>query len=223
MTETNTESGLPAADALAAKPAVAAGQGVEPASGSAGQPEVNLQELYKTVQEIGATVKTLQSGKDRGVNKALGEVENMKGQIEKIMDLAGRGMDAAGIARKLNEVSVEDRIETLNAKIDQLLGLGGNGMPNNPTAEQRKVIEEIGLGEDDPAVTRAIRSGLRGAELKAELALAALAKTKRPSPGASSALPLSNGTVEQKNDFDVSNIEDSEKLYKLAAQKEFGG
>lgn len=180
---------------------------------------VDLKALSSTVQELSAVVKTLQSEKDRGVQKALKETEDLKDQVEKIVALSKKGLDPDGIAKELGKVGIEERIALLDAKIDQLLGLA----PSTLTAAQRKVIEEVGLKEDDQAVTDALSRGLKGDALRAELAMAALKQAKKTVPGASSASPLGAGGGEEKEKFDVTDIEDSDQLYKLAAEKEFGG
>jgi outer membrane murein-binding lipoprotein Lpp len=230
MAGKDSESDRPTGEQPEAKPELANGSGDKPTSGdSNGQPDVDLQGLLTTVRGLVATVKTLQSEKDRGVQSAKDEAaqarqeaENLKGQIEKVLTLAQKGMDAEGIVAELGKTSIEDQLAGLTEKVDRILGLGTLGTASSPTADQRKVIEEIGLKEDDQAVVAALRQGLKGDALRAVLAMAALKQAKRPSPGASSASPMDGGGGE-KDDYDVTDIEDSDKLYKLAAKKEFGG
>jgi hypothetical protein len=223
-----TESGQPKSDDLDAKETVEEGLGDQQTSGDGdGQTEVDLQELLGTVKSMQSTLKTLQSGKDRAVDQALkasettqGEVENLKGQIEQIINLREKGLDAEGIAEELGKVSVEDRLERIERL---LLGQSKDGTGSSPTDEQARVISEVGLKEDDPAVIEAIREGLTGSDLKAELAIAALEKANKPSPGPSSNPPKGSGQAGGTEKYDVSEIDDSDELYKIAAEKEFGG
>jgi hypothetical protein len=223
MTKKVSESGQPDDEHLEANPDLDDGKGDELTSGNdGGQPEVDLKELADTVSKLTAVVQTLQGDKDRGVNKALQtaeqakqDAETLKGQVEKILQLSGQGLDADKIAAKLAEVSMEERLANIE---NLLLELRTGGTGTNFTAAQRQVISEVGLKEDDQAVVDAIRNGLKGDALRAELAMAALKQAKRPSPGASSAGQLDGGKTDQDDEIDISKIDDADELYKLAGE-----
>jgi outer membrane murein-binding lipoprotein Lpp len=229
MTKPTPESDLPAAENQDADLELDDKQGDKQPSGSGGTSENDLKELASSVKRLEAMVQSFQSDKDKGVKSAMDaasaaqqQAENLKGQIERVLALAKEGKDVTSIAQELGKVSLEDRMTGIETKLDQLLGLGSLGTVNSLTAMQRKVIEEVGLKEDDQAVTDAFAKGLTGDALRAELAMAALKQAKKPSPGPSSHQPLDKGSGEQQEDYDVTDIEDSDKLYKMAAEKEFG-
>lgn len=229
MTPKKPESDLPADENQDADLELGDKQGVKQSSGNGEASETDLTELAGSVKRLEAMVQSMQGEKDRGVKTAMDaasaaqkQAENLKGQIERIVTLAKEGKGAEAIVAELGKVSLEDRMTGIETKIDQLLGLGSLGTANSLTAEQRKVIEEVGLKEDDQAVTDALAKGLKGDALRAELAMAALKQARKPSPGPSSHQPLDTGGGEQDEEFDVTDIEDSDALYKMAAEKEFG-
>jgi outer membrane murein-binding lipoprotein Lpp len=146
-----------------------------------------IDSLSSKIGEIDARTKTLQGDKDRGVQKAKTEVEELKRKIAEIEKLKKAGLDEDGA---IEEHSFREDIRFIKEALPKLVSAQAQpaGNSQGPVEEVANVLKKYGLPENDPAVAKLY--GLRGDALRAEAADMALSRKQSPVADSSAATAL---------------------------------
>lgn len=189
MSEYNAESGQQGG---------AGGQPTQPASSPAGvQPTSpvgsdTLAVALKEIEGLKATVRTLQSGHDRGVAKVQKQVDGLQEQIARYEEYRARGLAPAAAVREMElDALLESRRQAPVAGGQER----GNGIPAPaPDGQTEQLITLLGLQPNDPDVTRLLREGKANADNLASLALSRKVQSQPAAqPNPAQQMPVGTG------------------------------
>lgn len=154
-------------------------------SGSSQQAQLQatLETLTRRLEEIDSRTKTLQGDKDRGVKKAMNEVEELKRKFAEVEKLKQRGLaeDDAFEELQLREMIRNLQSPSSASPSTQSQPAGtGNGM----AVALAKTLSDYGLSENDPDVAAELSSKTFANPLEMEnFALkVAFKRSQRPAP-----------------------------------------
>lgn len=178
-------------------------QNVSGGSGDAQSLQATLDSLNKKLGELDARTKSLQSDKDRGVQRTEREVNELKKKFAEVEKLKSRGLSDDDA---FEEVELRENIrlisQQLKANTPAQTSPAGNG--NGQAVDRASVLSQYGLDENDPDVTAAM-AGVKTAE-QAELAALKVIyrRDRKPTPDASAA-PVATGTPVSDNSGELVN------------------
>lgn len=187
------ESGQTAADSGEPTPQVTA-KGDKQASNSAIQPQENVGERLTRIERM---VYSLQSGKDRAVNKTLGEVSELRKAFGEVQALMKRGLSEEDAFEQLeNRKADREFREAVLELRDALKGGKAPSAQAGGASEAADVIAKAKLDPADPEVVRILRE-YGGDPVALALEAGKLSAREKPAPDLSAAPPMQAGAPAQ--------------------------
>ena len=182
----STDQNLESGDNLVEgeQPSSATSKGGSHDSSSANQTQDLIGERIKRIEKM---VETMQSNKDKGVNKALNEVEELRKSFSEVQSLMKKGLSEDEAFETLESRKAESEFQRAIVEVRDLLK-GGKSLSTQASGAQiepsvAKVINEYNLDANDPEV---IASVLTQTDPKdAEIAAARLMNRRQSQPSAS--------------------------------------
>lgn len=151
MADTDLDGGLTNGTPASPNAGGSEGQGDSGNSFDASKLQTTIESLMKRLDEVDARSKALQGDKDRAVNKASAEIDDLKRKFAEIEKLKKAGLNEDDA---FTELKFRDEIREVREKLSSINPAqpspAGNG--NGLAVEQAKVLSEYGLDGNDPEV-----------------------------------------------------------------------
>lgn len=149
----------------------------------------------KRLNEIDGLVRSLQSGKDKGVKKLTDEVDSLKEQLARYEKLRSKGLDPeeAAYRMEVEQLLAERRGGRASTPVP---AQGGGGSPTQPAViDHTALLDNLGLDPNSPEVLAIVRAG--GDLSQQVIAFGNLAAQKRakpqPQPNPAQQVPTGGG------------------------------
>ena len=190
MTDNTLDNGTAGGTSVA--PSTGVQPGSVPADSGGG---LNQESLLKRIAELEGHVRSLQSEKDKGVQKALDKVGSLEEQIKQYEKLRAKGLDQEDALYRLEMQQLLE--ERRGGKVSTAVPVqSGGGSPTQPaTVDHTALLTQLGLDPNAPDVLAVVREGGDLAQQVVKFAtLSAQKKAQAPTaPNPAQQVPVGGG------------------------------